>query len=281
MADQAYGLSRVDGIEAKLNRAEQQIGVLKESTHTWSTRACALEPEVNEGKRRYIWTFVLYEPIPPTPAVISDEIIHHLRSVLDHLASHLVESCGGQPGRAAWPFEGSHWGWRRNVERRQHPWQLWRKGGGGPLAGIPRGSPVWTFIESTQPHKSGRKARDDLLFGLNDAWNANKHRILNALWFEAKPEGDPIDLFEVTPAIEPVESRWIIGPGDLLHHGTKIAIFYFPETSPLPEMQVRAELLPVQIAMGDGKGPEHNLEKTLEVIRGLVASGIALAPPSR
>jgi hypothetical protein len=272
-------MDRLDGIDAKLNRAEQQIGALKRFPETWTTREqpYAFQPDIDEGKRRYIWVLDVRKPIPPLPAVISDEIIHHLRSVLDHLASHLVERFGGDPGHGAWPIEGSRWGWERNVERRQHWWQVWRQKRGGPLGPIPRGSAIWTFIESTQPYKSGGKARDDVLFGLNENWNHNKHRILNPLTVEAAPEGDPINMFHVRPAIEPIESRWIMRRGDKLDHGAKIAIFRFPDDVPLPTMEVKMNLqFPVQVAMGDEKGPTHDLEETLERVRSIVARAKAL-----
>jgi hypothetical protein len=280
MVERGYGVSRLDGIQAKLDRAEEQIGALKDFPSAWASREKPYEftPEIDEGKRRYIWSLVVRKPIPPTAAVIGDEIVHHLRSVLDHLAGYLVESCGDQPTRATgWPFQTSRWGWKRKVERRQRPWQLWREGRRGPLPGIPRDGAIWAFIESTQLHKSGRKARDDLLYALNESWNANKHRILNDLWLEAEPEGDPLDLFDVVPDIEPVESRWIIKPGDELKTGTTIAIFHFPQSAPLPYMQVKMNAqFRTQIVLGNPDDPGHNIDETLKIIRSLVSRATAL-----
>jgi hypothetical protein len=280
MPQRGYGVSRLDGIWAKLDRAEEQIGALRDFPGPWSSREkpYGFRPQVDKGQRRYIWSLVVRKPIPPTAAVIGDEIIHHLRSSLDHLAGYLVESSGGEPNNVtAWPFERSHRGWIRRVERRKHAWQLWRKDRGGPLPGIPRNGPIWALIESTQPHKSGRNTRDDLLFSLNDSWNANKHRILNDLWLEAAPEGSPLDLFNVVPDIEPVESRWIIKPGDELKDGTKIAIFHFPKSAPLPSMQVKMKAqFRTQIVMGDPKDPGHNIDETLKLIRSLVSRARAL-----
>ena len=206
-------VDRLAGIDAKLDRAEQQIKTLKEFWATWPTRekAYRLVAQIDEGKRRYIWQWCVVKPLPPEPALLMDEIIHHLRSALDHLAAYLVEACGGKPTQATkWPFEGSRWGWERNVEGRNRRWQIWRKDRGGPLGGIPRSGAVWAFIETTQPYRAGGKAREHPLFGLNESWNANKHRILNPVWPEATPAGKPIALFDVTPPIEPIESRWIV-----------------------------------------------------------------------
>lgn len=127
-----------------------------------------------------------------------DEIVYHLRSVLDHLACHLLEASGGRvTNTTAWPVERTRWDWLRKVERRQRPWQLWRKKGGGPLKGIPIGSPAWTLVEGAQPYKGGGEARDHPLFGLTELWNANKHRILNPNLTLLIPAGDPLDLFDV------------------------------------------------------------------------------------
>jgi hypothetical protein len=273
--------SRLAGIKAKLDRAEQQIqwGNTFPAAWTAAKEPWALKPEIDEGKRRYIYTFWELEQIPPVFPVICDEIIHHLRSVLDHLACHLVEACGGkETNSTAWPIKGSAWKWRCDVERRRKPWQVWRKEGGGPLAGIPIGSPIWTFIEDAQPYSGGGKARDDPLFALDKTWNANKHRVLNARVLYFFPEGDPLDLFDVEPFIEPVESRWLFGGKREAEDGAPTALFRFPEDRPLPKMRVKVDAeISFEIGIGDGKGPSVNFEKTLGLIRDLVAKGAALA----
>jgi hypothetical protein len=278
-------VNRLDGIQAKLDRAEQQIEWADRFVPNWtaSKETWALEPQIDEGKRRYIWVFRELKPIPPALAVISDEVIHHLRSVLDHLAAHLVEMSGGQPTNStAWPVERTKSGWRRGVERRRRPWQIWRKKGGGPLRGIPIGSPLWTFIENTQPYRRGSEARNDPLLALHDSWNANKHRILNADFTIFHPEGDPLNLFDLMPFVEPIERRWLIEAGGRkVKNKTKIALFRFPADEPLPVMHVKVDAeISAQVGVGDGKGPQVNFHELLELVKGLVAQAKALTEPT-
>lgn len=274
-------MNRLDGIDAKLDRAQKQIGALRGFPGAWTAgeKPYGFRAEIDEGKRRYIWALDVRKPFPPEAAVVGDEITHHLRSVLDHLAAHLVEASGGHPSLAtAWPVMDSERKWKREIEARQRPWQLWRrKQGSGKLRGIPVDSPIWAFIENAQPYKAGSKAREDPLLILHEAWNANKHRILHQFWLEAMPVGEPTDLFDLDPFIEPLEARWIMEPGHKLCDGAKVAIFRFPMDIPLPAMKVKVDCkLPGQIAMGDDKGPTCDLDEALKTIRNLVAEAKAL-----
>jgi hypothetical protein len=274
-------IDRLPGITAKLNRAEKQIEWADSFIPEWTARvkAWGLEAEVDQGQRRYIWTFRQLKPMPPIYPVVCDEIIHHLRSVLDHLACHLVEASGGQvTNTTAWPIERTERDWKRKVERRRRLWQIWRKTGGGPLKGIPIGGPIWTFIEAAQPYRRSREARQDMLFALNDTWNANKHRVLTPDLTYLIAAGDPLDLFDVHPPIQPVESRWLI-PRREAKNGTKVALFRFPTSEPLPTMRVKMDAgLSAQIAVGDGKEPTIPFDDLLDLVRQLVTDGAALAP---
>jgi hypothetical protein len=268
-------MDRLAGIDAKLTRAEQQIAWANQLIPTWTARegAWTLEPEINEGERRFIYSWREGIPMPPLFPVICDEIIHHLRSSLDHLACHLIEACGGEITTASgWPIKRTQGQWKRDVERRQRFWQRWRKPGGGPLKGIPIGSPIWAFIEGKQPYNSGGKSSDDPLLALNDAWNANKHRILNEKFTRLFPEGDPIDLFDITPPIEPVEQRWLIEPhGRKVKDGTKIVLLRFPKDQPLPEVRVNVKAgLSGYVGVGDGKGPNLNFGTMAQMVRLIV-----------
>ena len=236
--------------------------------------------EINERKRRYIVSIRLAKPISPRFALVADEIVHHLRSSLDHLACHLVETSGTQvTNSTAWPIVRTRREWTRKIERRQRPWQFWRKKGGGPLAG---GTPeVRAFIESTQPYMRGGKARDDPLFGLEELWNTEKHRILNATPIYARPPDLWSDLFKADPLIQPVEFKWLLDPDRelKLETATQLALIRFPMSRPLPKVVMKGEL-PVEIAIGDGKGDRIPVQETLDLIRRIVGEAKAAFPLS-
>ena len=280
MSSESSAERRLDGIDAKLNRVEEHFDNLDDYALPWVTerKSWYIARDVNEGDRRYIFTLRLIKPCPPAVAVIADEIVHHLRSSLDHLACHLVEASGGQvTNSTAWPLTDSEWEWNREVERRKRPFQPWRKKGGGRLSGA---SPeARAFVRGHQPDMRGGKTRDDPLTELEKLWNAEKHRVLNAIRLYAKPTNWR-DLFPVTPDIEPVQFKWLARPEDELKLNTTVkwTLFRFPKNRPLPNVDVKGQL-PVEVAMGDGKGDRIEIKETLDLVRGIVGEARQSFPP--
>lgn len=273
-------LPRIEGINAKLDRAQEHLDGLQDSADPWIAKkeTWGFPTQIDKGKRRYIISIRLVEPCPPPIAIVADEIVHHMRSALDHLACHLVETSGGQIERTSWPIEPSKRRWRANVERRQCPFQFWRKKGGGPLAGA---SPeARAFVERHQPYRRGGKAGDDPLVGLHDLWNTEKHRILNPIRLYAAEPLTFHDLFEAVPEMDPVEFKWLARPDDELKLNTDVllALIRFPPDRPLPTLKMDGKL-PAQVVMGDGKGRENRIQETLDLIRGIVSEAKALFPP--
>lgn len=283
MGKQGKMLERLAGIASKLDRAEEHLSFIDAKARAWLAEEESREilPEIDEGKRRYIVSIRLAKPMPPVLPLMVDEVVHHLRSSLDHLASYLVEWSGGQEGRAEWPVVGSPFGWRRQVERRQRRWQIWRKPGGGPLAGA---SPaVRAFVEGKQPYKRPGKARDDPLFELNDLWNGYKHRVLNPIHVKAVPPDSWRDLFHPTPEIEPIHFRWLVKPRKELKLGAeqRFAILIFPADQPFPKVEMDGEI-PMKVFVGDDKRGEFGgLPDDLALIREIVAEATEKFPPSK
>jgi hypothetical protein len=270
--------SRLDGIDAKLDRAEAQMDAFDEIWRTWvaEEQPWGVDREVDQGKRRYIFIFKALKPIPPVFSVMHGETIHNVRSALDHLAAHLVERGDGKiTNSTAWPIKKSRAGWRRDVERRRRPWQLWRKQGGGPIKGIPFGSDAWTLIERAQPYVRSDDAGNDPLWTLNLFWNTDKHRLLNAMPNYADPDAI-LNVFCITPDIEPIEARSLIRPNRPLKDGTKLALYRFPLDRPLPEMNVCRKFR-MDVAVGDDEGKDRpHFRDTIQIVRDLVAEAKAL-----
>ncbi len=270
--------SRLDGIEAKLDRAEAQMDAFDKVWRAWvaENQPWGADREVEKGKRRYIFILRELQPIPPQFSVIAGEIVHDMRSALDHLACHLVERSGGKvTNSTAWPIKNSRAAWRRNVERRRRPFQLWRKKGSGPLKGIPLDSDAWALIERSQPYVRSDDAGSDPLWGLERMWNTDKHRLLNAMAVFAEPKA-VLDVFCTTPKIEPIEVKPLIQANRPLKDGTKLALYRFPDDRPLPEMRVCGKFA-MQVAIGDEDGKDRPAWRdTLKVIRAIVAEGKAV-----
>ncbi len=271
---------RLQGIDLKLDRAEKHLEDIQTDFSAWISEEKTRDfpTEIDEGKGRYIVALRLMEPVPPVFALMADEVIHHLRSSLDHLASYLVDWSGGQEGRAAWPLLSSRCKWMREVERRKRIGQVWRKKGGGPLAGA--SAEVRAFVEGKQPYKGPGKARDHPLVSLNKLWNIEKHRILNPIPVYAAPPASWRSLFKVEGDVEPVEFAWLLRPNDELKLGTPtlLARLHFPPVPDLPKVKMDGKI-PVEIAVGDGKGERTSLNEDLILIRQIVAEARNLFPP--
>jgi hypothetical protein len=267
----------LDGIEAKLDRAEAQLETFGHEWRSWADEEepWGVEGKINDGKRLYVFKFRVLKPVPPSFAVKYGEVVHNMRSALDHLACHLVESSGGKvTNSTAWPIKRSKSAWLRQVERRQRPWQLWRKQGGGPLKGIPIDSPAWTLVKRAQPYERRDKGRDDPLWELQGMWNRDKHSLLNPL----PVYGDPAAALNVFrfPTISPIEARPLVPLNRPLEDGADFALLRFPLDQPLPEVEVNGRFR-VEIAMGDDDGQARRpFRETLQIIRDLVGEAKAL-----
>lgn len=268
----------MEGIEAKLDRAEAQMDFFDAYFPSWISKEepWGAERQVDEGKRRYIIIFRELKPIPALFSVMDGETVHNMRSALDHLAGYLVKRSGGKvTNSTAWPIKKSRAAWRRHVERRRRPSQLWRKKGGGPLKGIPFHSDAWTLIERSQPYVRSDNVRNDPLWGLEEFWNTDKHRLLNANPIFTDPDS-VLSLYRPIPDIPPIEARSLVRSDRALKDGAKLALYRFPLDQPLPEMKMHGKL-PVQIAIGDDDRQERPLLRdTLKIIRQIVAEAKAL-----
>ena len=272
---------QIAGVGAKLDRAEELLDAFDAEWDEWRDRT---EPwgatyEVGDNFKRIIFALRIKHAPPQRFGVMAGEIVHDLRSALDHLASYFVQFYGSQPTLVtAWPVEPSQWSWARKVERRSRPWQLWRKKGGGPLKGVPRGSDGWTLIQGTQPYIRSDKARDDPLWNLHQLWNADKHRTLTPMPIFASP-AFVLDSFRFPPQQgDPTKRRMLAPVGKPLKDGTKLALFEF--ATPFPNMQVQIDLK-VQIALGDEKADRGGLpiRDILQIVRDLHADAAAIPYP--
>lgn len=261
-------VDRLAGIDAKLDRAEKLVDHVDGAWNAWNAERDPWQfgADVNQEKRRYIVMMRMLDPPPPVLALIASEVVHLVRSSLDHLACYLVESCDGQVTRStAWPVLASRESWTEKVDQES----------GGPLSGA--SSTARAFVEGRQPYNRPGDVKDDPLFVLNELWNIDKHRLLNATPIYVKPP-DWRSLFHVEPDVEPIEFRWLIHPDWAVRSESRIALFRFPEDQPLPTVIMDGKL-PVQIAIGDGTGTEVRFDDTLRVIRSILNDARALLLP--
>lgn len=170
------------GIERKIARAEQHLGVLYGEMEAWSAgQPWGLFPEVHDEGRKHFWRLRLAKPIPIDWAIILGEAVHNLRSALDQSVYWLsvdwtrkeVPFCSFPVYRTkAMFYERERRGTRRGDWTYRSGMNKIRGIGPGPQA----------FIEALQPYPQRyRRAYCLDLQLIHDLWNQDKHRLVH-LW---------------------------------------------------------------------------------------------------
>ena len=154
----------LDGCRAKINRAKHHIDNLDADFKKYfSVYHHRVVGNFNANGTEYVLKAF---GVQPTPAfsVIAGEVVHHLRSSLDHLLHALiVKNPRGKPANNnQFPICITKSSFERAVKS-------------GVIKGV---SPkAWTIIERLQPHRD-TEPRDAPLAILNQFSNIDKHRLL-------------------------------------------------------------------------------------------------------
>ena len=101
----------------------------------------------------YLFRFQIFRPIPARISAIAGDIVHNLRSSLDHFVTALVHERESGEGRNAFPIYTSEKAFIQDVRDRA------KKRGLGPLHGLAAHGEEWAFIERAQPYKRGHSLR--------------------------------------------------------------------------------------------------------------------------
>jgi len=152
-------------IEAKLSRARELLELLQREVKAFeqSMPALRLEKGYKPGTSIYAFFAHLDIEVPLRFGVLSGEVVHQLRSSLDHLVTHFVSSEGETITRThQFPIAST----RKSYER-----QLAR----GCLASVPEA--VQTVIERFQPYNA-QDPRVSELLAVQELNNSDKHRLL-------------------------------------------------------------------------------------------------------
>lgn len=172
------------GCWAKLERAEEQLQTLDIEL----TRFVEENPyEITDQPERTPSGFLVfrYTKVPEVPlraATIVGEIIHDLRSCLDHLVWQLVLLNNETPSRSDEFPICELWG----VDVFRVKRQAWLRDGRRKIKKL--SADHRAIIKSLQPCHRMHGAQTHPLFVLTELWNTDKHRVLHAASFAA-PEG--------------------------------------------------------------------------------------------
>ena len=139
----------LSGVRLKLGRPEEHLSTLKTEVDARTEQHS--DRSLIDVRRDGDWHVVEIEPPPSIPrrwALIGGDLIHNLRSVLDHLVWQLVLRDGQQPSRwNEFPIIDSEQRFLQEVKFRK------RNPDRSPLQGIRVDGDAWAIIEAAQPYK--------------------------------------------------------------------------------------------------------------------------------
>ncbi len=157
------------GIAEKLKRADQNIGNLKSEIDVFvQSGQYPTISHPNEQIRQEALSYHRKKTIPLRFSVLTGEVIHHLRSCLDHIAWHFsdAETRAKTPNAIEFPifeFEPLEKDDIKRFKRKIH--------------GITNAK-VLHWIDGLQPYKAGTDAVDSSLLIIHDMDRFDKHREL-------------------------------------------------------------------------------------------------------
>lgn len=268
----------LDGVLEKLYRADDHLELLNKEWRDFIRMengpydfVIHIDPQSGD---HLIYAEIVKPPPPRLSAIVGD-VLHNLRSALDHLAWALVERAGGKPGRHTFfPLCDTEGQWLADVEHR-------RRGDDrpSPLTGIDPGSPIWTFIQEVQPYKGAAYA--NALRGMRILSNADKHRTLLITGVYPDPD-DFAAIIKWNPDAVLRRHEILLAPDQPLKDGTKVAALNFDPSKPDPEVCVKGEL-GFDIAFSDGRwdSDRPRIYQFTAALRQYIeyATGLWLEPP--
>lgn len=226
------------GVRAKIDRAGDQLRALNTEVQGLRENPMpfAILVERDQRARRHI--FRLYPRWKPDTvgcwAVVVGEIVHDLRSALDHLVREVVHLSGGEPdSEHAFPI------CRAEPCQGFQPWatRTWRKSRHkrhGKLYGV--SDAAISLIEGSQPYKGGHGPK--LLALIDSLWQFDKHRMLL-----------PIVLPSVEPSLEFTECKEVKRL-DWMEEGAYVVEVWVSNIGPNPNVDVKGDA-PFDIALGE------------------------------
>lgn len=254
------------GVKAKLARAHEHMEAVDAQWRAFG-EAKPYTGFSKEGPEPNEWNcYLSFEDIPIAISVTLGDVLHNLRSSLDHLVGCLVERHGGIVKRHhTFPIYSDHATYEGNVNQRRR-----KNDRAGPLDGIPAQSPERALIQSAQPYHRRDDSREHPLAVLNELVNIDKHRAIHVGAVYPQAAG-ALDLLEWTPAdADLVDQALSWQPGQPLEGRTHIARLRFSDARPATDVRVKANLS-VGIAFGEGAPKDLRLEDILAYVGEIVA----------
>jgi hypothetical protein len=154
------------GIAEKLKRSEQNIINLKAEIDGFiQSGKFPIIPHANAEEWSEAKTYHRDKPIPLRFSVLAGEVVHHLRSCLDHIIWHFADA-SGRATPIEFPIFKAEPTKQKEIDRYK-----------GKVKGITNAN-VLSLIEEMQPYKVGANLGNHALLIIHDMDRFDKHREL-------------------------------------------------------------------------------------------------------
>lgn len=252
----------LDGCAAKITRAHQSISELNAEIDSYLiSHPYAVTREDDPQVGEIVWRARIVRPHPPEWSARIGEIIHDLRSSLDHLAWQLVIANGESPDtKTEFPVFWDSAKYKTDSPRK--------------VRGMSKAAKV--EIERLQPYHAAHRFEDHILYIVHQLNLTDKHRLLTVVGSSYRPQRFQVGGAAGTGTVHGVTANGRPVP---FENGAEIMTFKYGAGNPPPnEMGVEADLT-FTVAFdwtGPGKGqPVISLVTTLstavwETIRGFL-----------
>lgn len=208
----------LDGVALKVCRAHLHFCELDAEIRSWfNSYAYEVPPEDDEDDW-IAFRLQIKSNLPPTLPVLVGDVVHNLRSALDHL---IWQSCvindAPPGGHLKFPVCLTEGAWLRDVEERDIA-----ERGKGPIDGL--GDHAAFLVKSAQPYvgRNETQARKTALAWLNWLSNRDKHRYVHAATAVASHKRFGVE-FNPPDAVTGVEFEPLVEVGTPIQSDSKIA----------------------------------------------------------
>jgi hypothetical protein len=251
--------STLDGCIAKVDRADKHLQELVARVGPWAEDVPhEFRGEINPVAGNYAAYLVVRKAPPIEWSIIVGDVVHNLRSALDHIACMLVP----KPTRAtAFPIfhdrEDFDCGVRLAAARNRR----------GPLTGLSPESAAFQFIEQTQPYRGPHGPESHPLFALRELSNEDKHRTVLGLAVGIPIDSDPKVRIVSERDVE-LSNPWV-QTARPFQDGAQVMGADAKITGPDPQVEVEVDF-PFGIAFGKHMFTMDGIPKIAALVREIV-----------
>jgi hypothetical protein len=185
------------GIREKLHRAESHLNDLdvEMSAFTDGMPYPLGDPKPNADHTVWVIPLKLRRPLPLLWGVVLGEVVHDLRSALDHTIFQLtLDYMGSELQRTGFPISDKpgNWDQRGGSKTPDNPLGFAQVSAMYQLRGVGKG--VVDYVRRLQPYTLPNKPQLSAMWALHLLWNQDKHRLLHFWGFQLVQDGSQLSV---------------------------------------------------------------------------------------